>query len=136
MELEVIWSNQMQLAERYDFAAESSDRMGDFNGRTSAVEENHDILAARQAAFEQEMLEGYNAMEQRDGLMELGGFVRHASLTSDKLRHMMTQERGNFEIWNVRNRTENTDPIEEAAGNFEQAEEEAPTSDECRNRWK
>jgi hypothetical protein len=42
---------------------------------------------------------------------------------------MMTQERGKFVVGNVRNRTENTDPIEEATGNFEQAEEEAPTSD-------
>ena len=42
---------------------------------------------------------------------------------------MMTQERGNFVIWNVRNRTENTDPIEETANDFEQAEEESPTSD-------
>ena len=29
----------------------------------------------------------------------------------------------------MRNRTENTDPIEETANDFEQAEEEAPTSD-------
>ena len=99
----------------------------------STVEENHDILAARQAAFEQEMLEDYNAIEQstscvRYGLMELVGFVRHASFTSDQVRQMMTQERGNL-IWNVRNRTENTDPIEETANDFEQAEEESPTSD-------
>ena len=126
--------SQMQLADHYDFAAELSNRIDDFSGRTSTVEENHDILAARQAAFEQEMLEDYNAIEQstscvRYGLMELGGFVRHANFTSDQLRQMMTQERGNFVIWNVRNRTENTDPIEETANDFEQAEEESPTSD-------
>jgi hypothetical protein len=95
--------SQMQLADHYDFAAELSSRIDDFSGRTSTVEENHDILAALQAAFEQEMLEGYSAMEQstncvRYGLMELGGFVRHASLTSDQLRHMMMQERGNLVI--------------------------------------
>ena len=95
--------SRMQLADHYDFAAELSSRIDDFSGRTSTVEENHDILAALQAVFEQEMLEGYSAMEQstncvRYGLMELGGFVRHASLTSDQLRHMMMQERGNLVI--------------------------------------
>ena len=34
--------------------------------------------------------------------MDLAKFVRHANLLPDKLRHMMTQERGNFVIWNVR----------------------------------
>jgi hypothetical protein len=125
---------QMQLGDHYDFAAELSNQKDDYNGKTSTVEENHEILAARQAAFEQEMLEGFNTAEQatncvRYGLMELGGLTRYASLTTDQLRHMMTQERGKFVVGNVRNRTENTDPIEEATGNFEQAEEEAPTSD-------
>ena len=101
----------------YSFAAELSDTMDGFSGTTATTEENLEILAARQASFEQEMLEGYNATEQstncvRYGLMELGGFVRHASLSAEQVRHMMAQERGNFVVWNLRNRTENTDPIE------------------------
>jgi HAMP domain-containing protein len=125
---------QMQLGDHYGFAAELSNQIDDYNGRTSTLEENHEILAARQAAFEQEMLEGFNTAERatncvRYGLTEMGGFTRYASVTTDQLRHMMTQKRGNFVIWNVGNRTENTDPIEEAAGNLAQTEEETPTSD-------
>ena len=68
----------MQLGDHYGFAAELSNQKDDYNGKTSTVEENHEILAARQAAFEQEMLEGFNTAEQatncvRYGLMELGG---------------------------------------------------------------
>ena len=61
--------------------------------------------------------------------MEQGGFVRNASLTAEQTRHMMTQERGNLVVWNVRNRTDCTDPVEEEPNDMEHAEEENPTSD-------
>jgi len=88
----------MQLGDHYGFAAELSNQIDDNNGRTNTVEENHKILAARQAAFEQEMLEGFNTAERatncvRYGLTEMGGFTRYASVTTDQPRHMMTQKK-------------------------------------------
>ena len=88
----------MQLGDHYGFAAELSNQIDDNNGRTNTVEENHKILAARQAAFEQEMLEGFNTAERATncvsyGLTEMGGFTRYASVTTDQPRHMMTQKK-------------------------------------------
>ena len=77
---------------------------------THALSDNHLALLARQQGLEQEMLEGFRSGEEatncvRYGLMEFGGFTRFASLTGEQIRHMMTQERGNFVLWNVKNRT-------------------------------
>eukprot|EP00435_Cladocopium_sp_Y103_P037889 s202_g10.t1 len=65
--------------------------------------------------------------------MELGGFVRHTTLSRDQRRHMMTQERGNFVIWYLRTRAETTDAAEihvpEYRDDGEEGEEESPTED-------
>ena len=55
---------QMQLGDHYGFAVGLCNQIDDYNGRTSTVEENHEILAGRQTAFEQEMLEGFNIAER------------------------------------------------------------------------
>eukprot|EP00435_Cladocopium_sp_Y103_P009978 s2640_g2.t1 len=44
---------------------------------------------------------------------------------------MLTQERGNFAMWNARTRAQNTDPPEEEAGGDESIEEESNTDDEA-----
>jgi hypothetical protein len=125
---------QIQLADHYDYAAELNAHIDECSSMTHALSDNHLALLARQQSLEQEMLEGFRSGEEatncvRYGLMEFGGFTRFASLTGEQIRHMMTQERGNFVLWNMKNRTENTDPIEEVSEHREQAEEESPTSD-------
>ena len=83
-------SSQIQLADHSDCAAELGNRIDDANGRTNTVEENLDILAARQSTIEQETLEGYNARGQSTncvthGVMELPQFVRHADAKKTEL---------------------------------------------------
>ena len=58
--------------------------------------------------------------------MEYGGFVRNTQLTREQRGHMLTQERGNLVIWNMRTNAETTDAPE---NHVEAAEEESPTSD-------
>eukprot|EP00435_Cladocopium_sp_Y103_P046103 s2167_g13.t1 len=90
---------------------------------------------------EEDMMEGTSMLEEamdclRYGLMELGGFVRFTSLSREQRGHMFTQERGNFVIWSLRTRAENTDPANIHAperyrdDNDEDAEEEEGTEDE------
>eukprot|EP00435_Cladocopium_sp_Y103_P057407 s2761_g19.t1 len=67
----------------------------------------------------------------RFGLMELGGFVRHSYLDRQQRQRVMTQERANLVIFNLRNRAETTDPpADNDAGDEEVGEEESPTDDE------
>ena len=127
-------SVQHQLADHYQFAAGLDERIDGINGNLATVEENLDLLAVRQAPFTAETAKVCGTLEQSIncvgyGLMEYGGFVRNGSLSSEQVRHMMTQERGNFVVWNDRNGTENTDPMESEDKQMEQAEEESPTSD-------
>ena len=90
--------------------------MNECSARTETTEDKVETVTARQTAFEQEMLEGYSAQEEatncvRYGLKEFGGFGRNASLTTEQYRHMLTQERGNFVLWNQRNRADIIDSV-------------------------
>ena len=127
-----IYQVQVQLGDHYDYAAMLNDRL-------DAANESNDAVVARMAVFEEETTETLGSLEEeiscvRYGLMEYGGFVRCESLTREQRAHMLTQERGNFVLWNMRTRAQTTDPPDDAAGgensNIEGAEEESSTHDE------
>jgi hypothetical protein len=104
------------------------------SARTETTEDKVETVTARQTAFEQEMLEGYSAQEEatncvRYGVKEFGGFGRNASLTIEQYRHMLTQERGNFALWNQRNRADIIDSVGQQMDNQDQGEEESLTTD-------
>ena len=106
---------QIQLADHYEYAADLNGRVEDCNALATDASSRVDTVMARQTGFEQETVEGFNALEEtsncvRYGLMETGGFVRNAKLTAEQYRHMLTQERGNLVLWNYRNRADSTDP--------------------------
>ena len=71
-----------------------------------------------QQVFEEEVTENSGTLEElidcvRYGLMEIGGFVRNQTLSTEQRAHMLVQERGNLVVWNVRNRAETADAIME-----------------------
>ena len=125
---------QIQLADHYEYAADLNGRIEDCNALATDASNRIDTVMARQTGFEQETIEGFNALEEtsncvRYGLMEIGGFVRNAKLTAEQYRHMLTQERGNLVLWNHRNRADSTDPIVHQQEDHEGGEEESPTTD-------
>ena len=124
---------QIQLADHYEYAADLNGRIEDCNALATDASNRIDTVMARQTGFEQETIEGFNALEEtsncvRYGLMEIGGFVRNAKLTAEQYRHMLTQERGNLVLWNHRNRADSTDPIVHQQEDHEGGEE-SPTTD-------
>ena len=127
-------SAEHQLADHYEFAGGLDERIGGINGNLAIAEENIDLVSMQQSTFTAETAETLGALEQsincvRYGLMEQGGFVRNTNLAADQARHMMMQERGNLVVWNVKNRSDCTDPLEEGPNDMEHAEEESPVSD-------
>jgi hypothetical protein len=125
---------QIQLADHYEYAADLNGRIEDCNALATEASNRIDTVMARQTGFEQETIEGFNALEEtsncvRYGLMEIGGFVRNAKLTAEQYRHMLTQERGNLVLWNHRSRADSTDPIVHQQEDHEGGEEESPTTD-------
>ena len=126
-------SVQQQLADHYDYAAE-------LGTRAEHVDETVDGLAVRLVAVEEEHQEATVVWEDavdclRYGLMELGGFVRFSRLSRDQRSHMLSQERGNFVVWSIRNRADTTDPDTHAPEEYrdddgENGEEEPRTEDE------
>lgn len=126
-----IYGVQVQLADHYDYAAM-------LNERLDAASESNDATTARIAIFEEETTETLGSLQEeiscvRYGLMEYGGFVRCEALTREQRAHMLTQERGNFVLWNMRTRAQTTDsPVGAAGGDNngdEGAEEESSTHD-------
>jgi len=119
-----------ELNSHYDYAASLTywiDRMewvmGERNVNLTARLATHEEETQEQLSFLEDLAEsiGY-------GLMEFGGFVRNEVLTVSQRRHMFTQERANFLIWNTeRMRAENTDV---SRAQEEENEEEKTTDDE------
>ena len=121
---------QVQLADHYDYAAWSCDRLDNI-GWQGQDEERLDRLTARLAVHEEDTRDGLQVLDEstdslRYGLMEMGGFSREGVLTSAQRAHMFVQERANFTLWRMKQRNPDTtdEPMEEAA------ESESPTDDE------
>eukprot|EP00435_Cladocopium_sp_Y103_P049113 s1418_g14.t1 len=131
---------QEQLADHYGYAAELGTRLDACVERAEVRDDTTDALAARVAVVEEDLTEGTSALEEaldcvRYGLMELGGFVRFTSLSREQRAHLLTQERGNFVLWQVRTQAETTDAAEihvpeRFRDDNEDAEEENVTDDE------
>ena len=82
--------------------------------RCESIDEALDAQAARAATSEEEMMESSHTTKEainclRFGLMELGGFVRHTTLSREQRSHMFVQERANMVLWNLRSRADTTD---------------------------
>ena len=132
---------QEQLADHYSYAAELGTRLDEATERAEVRDDAVDNMTTRLGLVEEGLIEGTSMLEEamnclRYGLMELGGFVRFTSLSREQRSHMFTQERGNFVIWSLRTRAENTDPatihVPERFrdDDAEDAEEEQGTDDE------
>eukprot|EP00435_Cladocopium_sp_Y103_P017155 s62_g4.t1 len=136
-----IQAAQEQLADHYGFAAGLATRLDDCMERSESRGDAVDGLTVRVAVVEEDSTEGLSALEEsldclRYGLMEIEGFVRFNSLTTDQRSHMLTQERANFVMWSVRTSAETTDAAETHVpepyrDDGESAEEEDATEDEA-----
>ena len=112
-----------QLADHYDYDAQLDTRL-------SLVERSAIQLDTRI----QENAEGLEVVDEgidavRYGLMLQGGFVPYRELTVEQRAHMMTTERSNFVMWNMRQRAAEDTDNQWAQEEPEGGEEETPTSD-------
>ena len=135
-----ILSAQHQLADHYEYAADLGTKVDELTERADGTDDTIDGLAHRLVVVEEDHQEAVSVWEDaidclRYGLLEIGGLVRLTSLTRDQRSHMMTQERGNFVLFQMRTQAETTDAEniqvpEQYRDDGEQAEEESPTEDE------
>jgi len=90
----------VQLADHYDYAAWSCERLDDLTyGETN--EERLNQTSVRLTVLEADIRDGVQVLDEtadqlRYGLMELGGFMRDQTVTAAERSHMFIQERANF----------------------------------------
>ena len=112
-----------QLADHYDYDAQLDTRLSE--AERTAIQ--LDMRIQENAEGLEVVDEGIDAV--RYGLMLQGGFVPYRELTFEQRAHMMTTERANFVMWNMRQCPAEDTDNQWAQDEPEGGEEETPTSD-------
>ena len=119
-----VYFMEHQLCDHYDMDAELDTRLKSVEMQTASLDGRCDNIEGSADVID-DVTDGL-----RYGLMQIGGFMQTRRLTPEQRSYMMTQERSNCALWNMRQRQpDNTDA--EGSGEEEENDQDEALNDEA-----